>query len=98
MSFFKKVEGDAAILSSNGVFKQVDLYTRDGYVFAAYAGGFIRIMSDGSTSKAGVSLDFMSWGAGPLAQRLGRLCTGEVQGGKWLASAEENKLLGGPAS
>ena len=35
MSFFKKVEGDAAVLVANGVFKQVDLYTRDGYVFAA---------------------------------------------------------------
>ena len=98
MSFFKKVEGDAAVLIANGVFKQVDIYTRDGYVFAAYGGGFIRVMADGSTSKAGVSLDFMSWGGGPLAQRLGRLAVqADVPEAKGLDRSIETKLLGGPA-
>lgn len=32
MSFFKQVEGEAAVLVENGVYKQVDLYTRDGYL------------------------------------------------------------------
>lgn len=95
MSFFKKVEGDAAVLQAGGVFKQVDLYTRDGYVFAAYGGGFIRIMADGSTSKSGVSLDFMSWGGSALGQRLGRLAIqAEVPEAKGLPATQQTKLLG----
>ena len=55
-------------------------------------------MADGSTSKAGVSLDFMSWGGGPLAQRLGRLAVqAEVPEAKALAGTEATKLLGGSA-
>lgn len=42
MSFFKQVEGEAAILVNNGVFSQVDLYSRDGYLFAKHGSGFVR--------------------------------------------------------
>lgn len=52
MSYFKEIEGDVAILSIGGVFKQASLYTLDGYLFAQAAGGFVRLAADGSTSKS----------------------------------------------
>lgn len=60
MGLFQKLEGAAAILSISGVFKQVDLYTWNDGLFASTAGGFVRLMSDGSTSKAKVQLKHLS--------------------------------------
>lgn len=60
MGLFQKLEGAAAILSVNGVFKQVDLFTWNDGLFAAVAGGFVRLMADGSTSKAQVSIRHLS--------------------------------------
>jgi hypothetical protein len=51
MSFFKQVEGEAAIIISNGVYRQCDLYTRDGYLYAKISGGFVRLMADGATPR-----------------------------------------------
>lgn len=96
MSFFQQIEGDAAILVERGVYRQVDLYRRDGYLYAKLAGGFVRLMADGSTTRPGVSLDFMSY-SGPLAQRLGRLCTPDVEGAKTLDGAATVRLLGAEA-
>lgn len=52
---FGRVEGAFAILSHRNILKQVDVYTRNGVLFAKHMGGFISIMSDGKTSKADVS-------------------------------------------
>lgn len=95
MSFFQEVEGEAAVLIENGIYKQVPLYTRDGYLYAKVSGGFVRIMADGATTKAKLRLDFMSW-SGPLAKdSLGRLCDKSVPGAKLLASDTQQRLLGG---
>lgn len=95
MSFFKEVEGEAAILVENGIYKQVPVYTRDGFLYAKVGGGFARIMADGSTTKAKLRLDFMSW-SGPLFRdAMGRLCSAEVPGAKALDSDRAQKLLGG---
>lgn len=61
MSFFKEVEGEAAVLVIGGVYSQVPLYTRDGYLYAKYGSGFVRLMADGATTKAKLRLDFMSF-------------------------------------
>jgi hypothetical protein len=98
MSFFKEVEGEAAVLVENGVFRQVPLYTRDGFIFAKVgSNGFVRLMADGSTTKSKLRLDFMSWGSWPLYKdRIGRLCTGDAKGidFKLLDGAAKQKLLG----
>lgn len=73
MSFFKEVEGEAAILVENGLFRQVPLYTRDGYLFAKYGSGFVRLMADGSTTRAKCRLDFMTWEGQLYRDGLGRL-------------------------
>jgi len=96
MSFFKEVEGEAAVLIENGVYKQVPLFTRDGYLYAKIGGGFVRLMADGATTKAKMRLDFMSWN-GPLCRDgMGRLCTKDVTGAKTLGE-QAQKLLGGAA-
>ena len=95
MSFFKEIEGEAAVLVENGVYKQVSLYTRDGFIYAKIGGGFVRLMADGATTKARTRLDFMSWG-GPLCRdSLGRLCGPDVTGAKPLPGEAVQKLIGG---
>ena len=60
MGLFQKLEGASAILSIAGGFKQVDLYTWNDGLFAATSGGFVRLMADGSTSKAKISVRHLS--------------------------------------
>lgn len=93
--FFKDIEGEGVVLMQGGVFKQTTLATKDGYLFAKSSGGYIRIMEDGSTSKAGVAVDFLSFQGG-LASRLGRLCLPDTAGAKALAPPKMAKLLGAP--
>lgn len=93
MSFFKQVEGEAAVLVENGVYKQCDVFTRDGYLYAKVSGGFVRLMADGSTSKAKCQLNFMSF-AGPLASRMGRLCVEGTVGSTALPPPAAQKILG----
>ena len=94
MSFFKEVEGEAAVLVENGIYRQVPISIRDGYLYAKVSGGFVRLYADGSTTKARMRLDFMSW-EGPLFRdALGKLCTAEVPKAKALAEPAAAKLLG----
>lgn len=94
MSFFKQVEGEAAILVNNGVFSQVDLYSRDGYLFAKHGNGFVRLYADGATSKAKLRLDFMSYGGLLCRDSLGRLCDSRHKDAQPLTGEATQKLLG----
>lgn len=67
MGLFQKVDGEAAIVVERGVYKQGDLYTRDGYLYAATKGGYVRLFEDGSTSVASCRLETLTWSG-----RLGR--------------------------
>lgn len=96
MSFFQQVEGEAAVLVVEGVYRQVDLYKRDGFLYAAYAGGFVRLMADGSTSKAKMRLDHMSWGGPLYKDALGRLVADHMPGVKTLEGTQSVLLLGRP--
>lgn len=97
MGFFKQVEGEAAIVIINGVFKQVDIYERDGNLYAKTAGGFVRLMADGSTSKAKMSLNYMSWNGKLMRDGMGRLCTADAPGAKSLEAPKAQLLLGSSA-
>lgn len=97
MSFFQEIEGEAAVLVENGVYKQVPLYSRDGYLYAKIGGGFVRLMADGATTKSKLRLEFMSW-TGPLYRdSLGRLASKELRGKKTYVLEDDSaqKLLGG---
>lgn len=96
MGFFKQVEGEAAVVVSNGVYKQCDLYERNGYLYAKVAGGFVRLMADGSTTNAKTRLDTLSWD-GPIARDvMGKLCRPEVKGSTVLEGPKAQLLLGAP--
>lgn len=95
MSFFKEIEGEAAILVENGVYKQVPVYSRDGYIYAKVSGGFVRLMADGATTKAKMRLDFMTSEMPLCRDALGRLCQPDVKGAVSLEPAKAQLLLGG---
>jgi hypothetical protein len=96
MAFFKEVEGEAAIVITRGVYKQVPIYTRDGFLYAKVGCGFVRLMADGSTTKDKTRLDFMSWDGALRKDQFGRLCTGEVKHSKPLEDDKKQLLLGAP--
>ena len=96
MSFFQQVEGEAAVLVENGVYRQCDLYTRDGYLYAKIGSGFVRLHSDGATTKAKCRLDHMSWTGDLARDQLGRLCRPDVPRSKVLGADQAQLLLGAP--
>ena len=97
MSYFKEVEGDVAILSIGGVFKQVPLYTLDGHLFAKAAGGFVRLNETGSTSKDRLRIVKLVTELDLYRDTHGRLTT--VRGPKTRPIGQDNaaKLIAPPA-
>lgn len=96
MSAFKNIEGEYAIVSAMGVYKQVPLAERDGLLYAAVAGGYVQLRSDGSTSKDKLRLSELSW-EGPLHQtQLGKLCRPGTPASKALAEPQARALLAAP--
>lgn len=94
MAMFVEVEGEAAIIVERGVYKQVPVFTRNGFLYAKAAGGFVRLYADGSTTKPHCRLDTLTW-EGPLCRDgLGKLCSPEVAGSLPLASPQRQLLLG----
>lgn len=98
MGLFQQVEGEAAILVHNGVYKQVDVYSRDGYLYGKAAGGFVRLNADASTTKAAMRLDTLTWTGTLHRDALGRLCTGLVPGALVLDAPKAALLLGNSPS
>ncbi len=91
--FFKELEGEAAVLVDNGVYRQVPIYTRLGFLYAKTGAGFVRLMADGSTSKAKMRLETIS--TNELARdNLGRLCQPDAQGALPLEGRSKQVLLG----
>jgi hypothetical protein len=95
MGFFTQIEGEAAILVQKGVYKQVDLYRRDGALYAKASGGFIKLFADGSTTSAATRLDTLSYDGPLFKDPLGRLLVDPgIKGAKALESNITQKLLG----
>ncbi|SON54303.1 hypothetical protein HDIA_0762 [Hartmannibacter diazotrophicus] len=95
---FQQVEGECATIVRKGRYKQVPVYTRDGYIFAKEGGCFIRLYADGSTSDPNYRLDNLPW-EGPLARnKFGKLVDPRVVKDS-LSLPDENKtlLLFGPS-
>ena len=82
MSFFQPLEGEAAVIVSGGIWKQVELFRRGNALFVKIGQGFARVMADGSTSKHKTRLDCLSYD-GPLWRSpLGHLLVGAEDGAK----------------
>ncbi len=50
MNRFHIIEEGAAIVYNRGVYRQVKIYHRDGVLYAAHGGGFVRLYKGGGTS------------------------------------------------
>lgn len=61
MGLFQEIEGEAAVIVEGGVYKQVPVYKRNGYLYAKVGGGFIRLYADGSTTKPKARLETLTW-------------------------------------
>lgn len=90
---FKHLEGETAILVQGGVHKVADLYERDGKLFAAAAGGYVRLNANGTTSKDKLSIDTLALDAALHVDRFGRLCVAPGDGRKALSEPEAERLL-----
>lgn len=97
MGFFKQVEGEAAVLIRNGIYRQCDVYERDNYLYAKVSGGFVRLYADGSTTNIKTRLDIISW-TDPIARdATGRRCRPDIPGSVALEAPKKQLLLGAPA-
>lgn len=90
---FAKLEGETAIVVVGGVYKVADLYEREGKLFAAVAGGFVRLYANGSTSKPKLMIDTVAIDMVLYKDRFGRLCVAEGEGRTALTGAEAAPLL-----
>ena len=74
MSGFNKLEGEFAITVSNGVYKQSDVYERNGYLYVKSGSGFVQLNHTGGTSTPKVRLDELNMETPIAMSKLGRLC------------------------
>lgn len=89
---FKALEGETAIIAVGGVFKQCDLFTWDGKLFAKTAGGFVRLKADGSTSKDKMRLEHLEYDGPLYRDRFGRLCVDEGDGHVRMIAQPDGKI------
>lgn len=57
---FHKIEGEAVVLRSKGLFHQTDLYIRKDVVYAKKGSGYVRLISDGRTSHPDTFWEYVS--------------------------------------
>lgn len=94
MGFFKHIEGEAAVLVDKGVYRQVDLYERDGVLYAKVGAGFVKLYATGATTKPSTRVETLSFDGALYKDGLDRLLTRELPGAKSLTSEVKRKLLG----
>lgn len=93
-ALFTPLEGDTAIIQSGGVFKQLPLYSRNGFLFVGLSStSFIRLKADGSTSKPNTALVHIETEFHLYQDKIGRLGTNKMPDAKKLIPDETNKLM-----
>lgn len=71
MELFTVIEDSNVILHSKGVYKQTKAYQRGERIYAAHAGGFIRLGAAGMTSTPNVRYDLLDVPFEPLKGKTG---------------------------
>lgn len=56
---FKIIPGGIAVLNNRGVFKQVDLYEREGRIYAQWGTGYIGLRSEQGTTIPNVRWEYV---------------------------------------
>ena len=95
MGMFKHLEGQVAVIVEGGVYKPVDIYTRDGYLYAKTGAGFVRLYADGSTTKAKCRLDTLHFDGALFRDALGRMCSQPVNGAAPIGGPERLRIASG---
>lgn len=70
---FKLIEGEFAIVVASGVYQQVDLYERNGRLYARYGRGYVQLYANGGTSKDKLKLDTVSYSESLYVDAFGKL-------------------------
>ena len=94
MSLFREVDNEVAIIVDRGVYRQVALYTRDGYLYAKAHGGFVKLYADGATTRPNCRLETITFDGMLCRDPLGRLCTDAVAKAVPLPTPDTQRLLG----
>jgi hypothetical protein len=73
---FQIIEGETAVIREGGVYKEVQLATRNGgELYVKAKGGFVRLYADGSTSAGSkCAIDTLALDTPLFKDRLGKLC------------------------
>lgn len=71
MKFFSDVPEGQAVTLSSGVYRQVKLSVRDGKLYAAYGGGWVRLSQGGATSHQKVRWHEVDTPNGTWVERAG---------------------------
>lgn len=64
MKRFHIIDDGAAIMLRRGIYRQSKIYHRDGVIYAAHSGGFVRLFRGGGTSMPDISWKEIDAGAG----------------------------------
>ena len=97
--FFKRREGEACVLVTNGVYRQCEVYERNGMLFGKVGAGFVRLMADGSTTKAKTRIDGLLCDGDLMRMPTGALCLGGLEAtakARPLDGPTSKKLLAAP--
>lgn len=71
---FAHIEDGHVILRKGGIYRPAKVYVRNGYLFAGYAGGYIRLSKhEGATSARDVLYEELFLPFTPAADSIGRL-------------------------
>ena len=71
---FTIIEDGYVVLVKRGLYKQAKVYSRNGYIFAGYSGGFIRLSkNEGATSVPDLKYEDLVLPFTPKADSIGRL-------------------------
>lgn len=74
---FTKVEDAVAILTSDGLHRQTDIYIREGMYYAKYGAGYAMLRTNNGTSVPKLTWVYLE-GFDIYQDRLGRLCNAET--------------------
>lgn len=93
MGLFSIIEGAACVLQSGGVYRQAEVYQRDGGLYAKHGSGFIRLYVKGTTSVPKTVVETLHLEEALFVDEFGRLTINSRKGHPIL-SGDQRRLEG----
>lgn len=85
---FTILEGETVVLTSGGTYYQKPLFTRGGYLYAAWGQGFVRLLADGVTTRPKLRVNQFCTTMPVYRDNIGRLSLTQMPGSKLLSDLE----------